>query len=77
MPPEPPEPADRPPRVASLSLSPEYTFSKGCVDSVRLIEGVGVEGGRPRRHDRPAIARAWRRIRPGRIGDRSTWSSGS
>ncbi len=33
-----------PPRVASLSKSPEYTFSKGCVESLRLVEGLGVEG---------------------------------
>ena len=49
-----------PARVASLSRSPEYSFSKGCVDSVRLIAGVGVEGdvhaGRSVRH-RSRVAR--------------------
>lgn len=31
-------------RVASLSKSPEYTFTKPTTNRVRLIEGVGVEG---------------------------------
>lgn len=31
-------------RVASLSLSPEYTFTKQPTQQVRLIEGIGVEG---------------------------------
>ncbi len=31
-------------RVASLSASPEYTFTKSTPNRVRLIEGIGVEG---------------------------------
>ena len=31
-------------RVASLSLSPEYTFTKPTAERVRLLEGLGVEG---------------------------------
>lgn len=31
-------------RVASLSASPEYTFTKSATHRVRLIEGIGVEG---------------------------------
>ena len=31
-------------RVASLSASPDYTFSKALTKRVRLVEGIGVEG---------------------------------